>query len=87
MRHCVAIDRAAASLNAPGVPADKQVLRACSPHRYTSSAPVAAGIVNTLSDVGFFVADAKGYFTAEGLDVKLTTFRSSGNMISPLMSP
>lgn len=48
--------------------------------------PVAAGIVNTLSDVGFFVADAKGYFTAEGLDVQLTTFRSSGNMISPLGS-
>ena len=45
MRHCVAIDRAAASLNARGVPADKQVLRACSPHRYISSAPVAAGIV------------------------------------------
>lgn len=48
--------------------------------------PVSAGIVNTLSDVGFFVADAKGYFSAEGLEVKLTTFRSSGNMISPLGS-
>jgi NitT/TauT family transport system substrate-binding protein len=61
-------------------PAVMRVSRAC------AAEPVAAGIVNTLSDVGFFLADAKGYFTAEGLDVKLTTFRSSGNMISPLGS-
>lgn len=54
--------------------------------RAIAAEPVAAGIVNTLSDVGFFVADAKGYFAAEGLEVKLTTFRSSGNMISPLGS-
>jgi len=54
--------------------------------RALGAEPVSAGIVNTLSDVGFFVADAKGYFAAEGLDVKLTTFRSSGNMISPLGS-
>src|SRR5262249_4866641 len=52
----------------------------------SAAEPVAAGIVNTLSDVGFFVADAKGYFTEEGLDVKLTTFRAAGAMISPLGS-
>jgi NitT/TauT family transport system substrate-binding protein len=48
--------------------------------------PVAAGIVNTLSDVGFFVAAAKGYFADEGLDVKLTTFRAAGAMMAPLGS-
>jgi NitT/TauT family transport system substrate-binding protein len=54
--------------------------------RARAAEPVVAGIVNTLSDVGFFVAEAKGYFADEGLDVKLTTFRAAGAMISPLGS-
>jgi NitT/TauT family transport system substrate-binding protein len=54
--------------------------------RARAAEPVAAGIVNTLSDVGFFVAEAKGYFADEGLDVTLTTFRAAGAMISPLGS-
>ena len=56
------------------------------PGRAGAGEPVAVGIVNTLSDVGFFVADAKGYFADEGLDVNLTTFRAAGAMISPLGS-
>src|SRR3979490_933942 len=54
--------------------------------RAAAAEPVAAGIVNTLSDVGFFVADAKGYFAEEGLDVKLTSFRAAGAMMAPLGS-
>ena len=54
--------------------------------RAAAAEPVAAGIVNTLSDVGFFVADAKGYFEEEGLDVKLTSFRAAGAMMAPLGS-
>ena len=54
--------------------------------RAAAAEPVAAGIVNTLSDVGFFVADAKGYFADEGLDVKLTSFRAAGAMMAPLGS-
>lgn len=42
------------------------------------------GIVNTISDAPFFIADAKGFFTAEGLDVELTTFASGSTMIAPL---
>jgi len=54
--------------------------------RAAAAEPITAGIVNTLSDVGFFVADAKGYFADEGLDVKLTSFRAAGAMMAPLGS-
>jgi NitT/TauT family transport system substrate-binding protein len=36
------------------------------------------------SDIGFFLADKKGYFRAEGLDVELTTLPNSPQMIGPL---
>jgi len=36
------------------------------------------------SDIGFFLADKKGYFRAEGLDVTLTTLPNSPQMIGPL---
>jgi NitT/TauT family transport system substrate-binding protein len=36
------------------------------------------------SDIGFFLADKKGYFRAEGLDLSLTTLANSPQMIGPL---
>jgi NitT/TauT family transport system substrate-binding protein len=36
------------------------------------------------SDIGFFIADSKGYFRAEGLDVQLTQMANSPQMIGPL---
>jgi NitT/TauT family transport system substrate-binding protein len=36
------------------------------------------------SDIGFFIADKKGYFKAEGLDVQLSTLANSPQMIGPL---
>jgi NitT/TauT family transport system substrate-binding protein len=44
------------------------------------------GIANTSSDAGFFIADAKGYFQAEGLKVNLIPFASAAGMIAPLAS-
>jgi NitT/TauT family transport system substrate-binding protein len=44
------------------------------------------GIANTSSDVGFFIADAKGYFKDEGLKVNLIPFASAAGMIAPLAS-
>jgi NitT/TauT family transport system substrate-binding protein len=45
---------------------------------------VRVGNINTGSDVGLFVADARGYFKAEGLDVDLTSFSTAAKMIGPL---
>src|SRR5215472_46505 len=46
-------------------------------HVHVASAGIA-------SDIGFFLADKKGYFRAEGLDVTLTTLPNSPQMIGPL---
>jgi NitT/TauT family transport system substrate-binding protein len=47
---------------------------------------VALGMVNTISDAGFFVAEAKGYFKAAGIEVKFQPFSSASGMIAPLAS-
>lgn len=45
---------------------------------------VRVGNVNTVSDIGIYIADKKGYFKAEGLDVTLTPFSSAAQMVAPL---
>ena len=45
---------------------------------------VRAGIVNASSDVGFFIADKKGYFREEGIKVEFTEFDSGAKMVAPL---
>jgi len=53
----------------------------------TAAAPaqtVNVGATATTSDAPIFIADAKGYFREEGLDVKVTQFRSASDMVAPL---
>ena len=45
---------------------------------------VRVGIVNASSDVGFFIADKKGYFKQEGISVTFTEFDSGARMVAPL---
>jgi NitT/TauT family transport system substrate-binding protein len=54
--------------------------------RSDAAEPVSLGLVNTISDAGFFVADAKGYFKAEGIEVTFQRFPSASGMISSLAS-
>jgi NitT/TauT family transport system substrate-binding protein len=42
------------------------------------------GIAQTASDVGFFIADKKGYFQEQGIKVNLTPFASAALMVAPL---
>ena len=42
------------------------------------------GHVNTVSDAGIYIADAKGYFKQEGITIALTAFSTAANMIAPL---
>ena len=55
-------------------------------HALGQSAPtkVTVGNLSLTHDAAIFIADAKGYFAAEGLDVSLTTFRSASDMV-PLL--
>ena len=45
---------------------------------------VTVGSLNNPGDIGFFIADQKGYFKAEGLDVEIIEFKSAGLMMAPL---
>jgi NitT/TauT family transport system substrate-binding protein len=42
------------------------------------------GIARTLSDSGYYIADALGYFREEGIDVTMIPFKSAAQMIAPL---
>ena len=45
---------------------------------------VRVGNVNTVSDIGIYIADKKGYFEAEGLTVQMTPFTTAAQMVAPL---
>src|SRR5215472_13515742 len=45
---------------------------------------VRIGIARTMSDVGYYVADAKGFFRDEGIEVAMTPFTSAAQMMAPL---
>ena len=44
------------------------------------------GFTRTATDIGLFVADKRGYFKAEGLDVNFIQFDSAARMIAPFAS-
>jgi NitT/TauT family transport system substrate-binding protein len=48
------------------------------------STTVRVGVVSAVSDAAFFIADKKGYFRDEGLDVQLVSFDSGAKMVAPL---
>ncbi|HEY2227466.1 MAG TPA: ABC transporter substrate-binding protein [Xanthobacteraceae bacterium] len=54
------------------------------PSRAQTNTSVKVASAGIASDIGFFLADKKGYFRAEGLDVSLTTLANSPQMIGPL---
>jgi NitT/TauT family transport system substrate-binding protein len=45
---------------------------------------VTVGAASTLSDAPIYIAERKGYFRAEGIDVKVVNFRSAADMVAPL---
>jgi NitT/TauT family transport system substrate-binding protein len=58
-------------------------LLAALPHSAAAQA-ITVGTTGSTSDAPIFIADKKGYFQAEGLQVKVTNFRSAADMVAPL---
>src|SRR5581483_11097501 len=55
-----------------------------SPLRGQADEVLHVGIVNSSTDVSFFVADAKGYFRDEGLQVDFVPFAAAAKMVPVL---
>ena len=49
--------------------------------RISSAQSVAVGAASTTSDAPLYIADRKGFFKAEGLQVTVTNFRSAADMV------
>ena len=49
-----------------------------------SAQPITVGATSSTSDAPIFIADRKGFFRDEGIDVKVTNFRSASDMVAPL---
>lgn len=52
--------------------------------RGQATSTVKVGILTSTTDTPLFIADKKGYFRDEGLNVEFVTFDSGANMIAPL---
>jgi NitT/TauT family transport system substrate-binding protein len=52
--------------------------------RAADAEKVRIGIARTMSDAGYYVADAKGFFRDEGIAVEMVPFNSAAQMIAPL---
>ena len=48
------------------------------------TAQVRVGIARTISDAGYYIADDKGLFRQEGIEVTIVPFKSAAQMIAPL---
>ena len=51
---------------------------------WSAPATVRIGTTNVSTDVGFFIADKKGFFREEGITVSYTAFNSAAQMVAPL---
>jgi NitT/TauT family transport system substrate-binding protein len=56
----------------------------CSAFGQGAPARVSVGILSITTEAAIFIADAKGYFRAENLDVSLSSFRSASDMVPQL---
>ena len=59
-------------------------LAAARPAASAEPVTVNVGIVSAISDGLIYIADAKGYFAAEGIAVNTINFPSAANMVAPL---
>jgi NitT/TauT family transport system substrate-binding protein len=54
------------------------------PGAMAAAQPITVGATSSTSDAPIYIADKKGYFRDEGLEVKVVNFRSAADMVAPL---
>ena len=54
------------------------------PSGMAAAQAITVGATSSTSDAPIFIADKKGYFREEGLEVKVVNFRSAADMVAPL---
>ena len=62
------------------------VMTICTHVRAADLVPVKVGTANSATDIGVYVAEKKGFFREEGLDVSFLSFDSAAKMIAPFAS-
>ena len=61
-----------------------RILVRSAPSDMAAAQAITVGATSSTSDAPIFIADKKGYFREEGLDVKVVNFRSAADMVAPL---
>ncbi len=54
------------------------------PSGMAAAQAITVGATSSTSDAPIYIADSKGYFRDEGLEVKVVNFRSAADMVAPL---
>ena len=52
--------------------------------RIAAAQTITVGATSSTSDAPIYIAEKKGFFQAEGIEVKVTNFRSAADMVAPL---
>src|SRR5215813_6075791 len=65
------------------------LLAACGAASSTSPSPTSltrlqVGLVGSTSDAGFFIANDKGYFKDQGIEIEITRLDTAAKMVAPL---
>src|SRR5581483_5529861 len=80
----VASPAAASAPAAAGQPPAQPSAAPAAPTAPPAPASLQLGVMNSASDAGFFVAEERGHFREQGLNVELVTFTAAAQMLGPL---
>src|SRR2546421_8933521 len=73
-----------AATSVPAAPANPPSASAYTPTPLNPPVKVSIGVVSSTSDGGIFIANERGYFKQEGIDLDVQRFQTLVDMVAPL---